>query len=853
MSSIEHHASIPAMLAYFGRITPDRPALLAPGHEPLNYGVLLDRVEEATGLLREFGIGRGDRVAVVAPTGIGSAFATLTAGFAAVCAPLNPGFTADEFRRYYAELKPAAVLVCVDANHPARTVARALGIIVLDAAMTSDGRWTARPGPGDAPRVTGRCVSTAARLGDDAFVLLTSGTTSRPKLVPATHGASCRSAGNAGVTLGLGADDRLLNMMPFFHAHGLFSGLLASLAAGSSIVCTAGFEADRFFDWLEEFKPSWYTAVPTIHSSVLAAASRHGHRTLHSSLRVVRSASSSLPPTVLTALETLFGVPVTETYGMTEAASQIGANPLFAGKLNSVGVSAGAEIAIIDAEWRPLPANQAGEIALRGPTMTRGYLNDPAATASAFRDGWFRTGDLGRLDRDGYLFILGRLKDLINRGGQNIAPVEIEQVLLGHAAVAEAAVFPAPHPTLGEEVAAAVVLHAGARISVRALQAFARTQLALFKVPRRMRIVAAIPTTAVGKVNRTVLASALGLTGEVPRVGAASRSGLEADLVAMWSEVLNGEPFGVDQDVFALGAESLAAVQMLSRIRSRLGVELSFEDLLDAPTVALLAARIRRRRRLVVRVAAAIEPSALDSSQAAPLSFQQQRTLMLGRIDPMGSTYNVLDVARLTGPLDPDALAGGLDALCVRHELFRTSFHEGSTVPVQIVGAAGPGLERLDLGDIPARARSATIRREALRLVHRAFDFDCERPLRLRLLKLGDEEHALLVVFHHVATDGWSHHLFWGELRALYEAALGPAPSAPAPARLQYPGLRGLAAELAGHAGGRGAAWLLAWPTRRHDGPAAADRPASVGRAERPRRAQPGRTVPRADRQGQIV
>ena len=246
---------------------------------------------------------------------------------------------------------------------------------------------------------------------DDAFILLTSGTTSRPKMVPLTHASVCLSAYNVGAALALGPRDRLLNVLPLFHAHGLISGVLAALAAGSSVVCTPGFDAAAFFGWLTEFRPTWYTAVPAIHRAVLSAAGRHKRGTQRSSLRLIRSASSSLPPDVLGGLEALFGVPVIETYGMTEAATQIAANPLGRRKPGSVGQSAGAEIAIMDDEGRRLPAGERGEIALRGPTITRGYDNDAAATESAFRDGWFRTGDLGYLDEDGYLFIVGRIKD----------------------------------------------------------------------------------------------------------------------------------------------------------------------------------------------------------------------------------------------------------------------------------------------------------------------------------------------------------------------------------------------------------------------------------------------------------
>ena len=421
-------------------------------------------------------------------------------------------------------------------------------------------------------------------------------------MVPLTHASVCLSAYNAGAALALGPRDRLLNVLPLFHAHGLISGLLTALAAGSTVVCTPGFDPDAFFGWLTEFRPTWYTAVPAIHRALLSAADRHKHSIRRCSLRLIRSASASLPPDVLGELESLFGVPVIETYGMTEAASQIAANPLGRRKPGSVGQSAGAEIAIMDREGRRLAAGERGEIALRGPTITRGYDNDVAATKSAFRDGWFRTGDLGYLDRDGYLFIVGRIKDVINRGGQQVAPAEVEEALLGHPDVVEAVAFSIPHERLGEDVAAAVVLRPDAKVSAQKLRNFARERLARFKVPGLIRIVPEIPKGPGGKIKRSELAAALSLT--LPRARAKRggkmvppRSELERQLAKIWADLLELDQIGVDQDVFALGADSLTVTQMLSRLRTHFGVDFSFKDIFDAPTVAALAARIESSER----------------------------------------------------------------------------------------------------------------------------------------------------------------------------------------------------------------------------------------------------------------
>jgi acyl-CoA synthetase (AMP-forming)/AMP-acid ligase II len=370
-SGIRVFSCLDDILAYYGSEARDRDAILAPGCAPLTYGALRALVAKAVRELRGLGIGPTDRVAVVLPIGAETAVAILAVTTAAVCVPLNPNFTADELQRYLGDLQVAALLTRADMDSAARGVAHILGIPIIDLS----------PQPSRAPCVfslvgseTRRAVSCEPASGTDhdAFILMTSGTTAQPKMVPLTQAGVCMSAHNAGAVLQLEPQDRLLNMLPLFHAHGLISGLLTALAAGSTVVCTPRFDPTAFFGWLAEFQPTWYTAVPSVHRALLSEAVRRKQSVQRSSLRVVRSASASLPTNVLRDLESLFGVPVIETYGMTEAASQIAANPMGRRKPGSVGRSAGADIAIMDNEGRPLTAGEHGEIALRGPTITRG-------------------------------------------------------------------------------------------------------------------------------------------------------------------------------------------------------------------------------------------------------------------------------------------------------------------------------------------------------------------------------------------------------------------------------------------------------------------------------------------------
>jgi acyl-CoA synthetase (AMP-forming)/AMP-acid ligase II len=291
------------------------------------------------------------------------------------------------------------------------------------------------------------------------------------------------------------------------------AAVLATVAGGSSLVATPGFDAFRFFPWFDAHQPTWYTAVPTMHQLILERAARHTDVIARRPLRFIRSSSAGLPPSVFADLERTFGAPVVEAYGMTEASHQMSSNPLHGERrAGTVGRPAGAELRILDVDGREVPQGSLGEVAIQGPGVTAGYVANPEANASAFSDGWFRTGDQGSIDADGYLTLTGRLKELINRGGEKVAPLEVDDVLLQHPAVAQAVTFARPHDRLGEDVAAAVVLVPGASVEPSELRAFASERLAAFKVPRTLLLVDEIPKGPTGKLQRIGLAARLGLS-----------------------------------------------------------------------------------------------------------------------------------------------------------------------------------------------------------------------------------------------------------------------------------------------------------------------------------------------------
>ncbi len=490
------------------------PAICIPGGvKPLRYRELVDLAQRTVETLNASGIGRGDRVAMVLPNGpeAASAFVCIAAG--AATAPLNPGYHAEEFEFYLADLGAKALVVEAGIDSPARAAASKLSLPVFELQPHRDqaaGAFTLSA-LGTPRRATTRGGFSDA--SDTALVLHTSGTTSRPKLVPLLQRNVLASARHIADTLSLSPGDVCLNIMPLFHIHGLMAATLASLFAGAQVCCTTGFSALRFFAWLDEVRPTWYTAVPTMHQAILSRAERHRDVLARTHLRFLRSSSASLAAPVMLELERTFRAPVVEAYGMTEAAHQMASNPLppLPRLPGSVGCAAGPEVAIMDESANLLPAGQTGEVVIRGPNVMPGYEANPEANAKAYTHGWFRTGDQGVLEQDGYLRLTGRLKELINRGGEKFSPLEVDQVLMEHPAVQQVVTFAMPHAMLGEDVAAAVVLRDGQAVTDHDLKEFAAARVAHFKVPRKILILSEIPKGPTGKLQRIGLAAKLGL------------------------------------------------------------------------------------------------------------------------------------------------------------------------------------------------------------------------------------------------------------------------------------------------------------------------------------------------------
>jgi acyl-CoA synthetase (AMP-forming)/AMP-acid ligase II len=471
----------------------------------ISYAQLRAQVEAVAEALAACGIRRGDRVGMALPNGLPAIVSFLAASMAGTAAPLNPAYKEDEFRFYLDDTNARILLLPSDGASDGADAARRAAadrVRAIPVAMSDAGEVTLSG-------ITERRAIEPPSLEDVALVLHTSGSTGRPKRVPLAHKNLSISAANVARSYALTSDDVSLCVMPLFHVHGLVASTLATLASGGTIVVPAKFNPLSFWRVARDYGVTWYSAVPTLHQLLLArAGSTTGKPPGTERLRFIRSCSASLAPQVMHDLEAAFGAPVLEAYGMTEAAHQMASNPLPPGerKPGSVGRGTDVRISIMDANGRHLGTSEHGEVVIQGPNVIEGYENNPEANAASFTHGWFRTGDQGYLDAGGYLTLVGRIKELINRGGEKISPREVDEVLLAHPAVAEAVCFGVPHPTWGEEVAAAVVLRDSA--TEADLLSYCRERLADYKRPKQIHITDTIPRTATGKIQRRLVAQA---------------------------------------------------------------------------------------------------------------------------------------------------------------------------------------------------------------------------------------------------------------------------------------------------------------------------------------------------------
>jgi oxalate---CoA ligase len=702
-------------IAHQAAVNPAALALLAPHRQPLTYARLNAEVYEQARLLRGIGINQTDRVALFVPNGPEAALSFLATSAVAICAPLNPVFASSEFDAALSSLQPKALIADPNLSPELRAIVEKRGIILVTATPDAD-----REAGVSTLSVSAKPTDTSDILPDPndiALLLHTSGTTSQPKLVGLTHGQLCRSAENIARSLQLTPRDRCLNIMPLFHIHGIVAAILSTLSAGASVVCTSGLRGRLFSQWLQDFQPTWFTAVPTMHSAILAQALQRGIAERHS-LRFIRSCSAPLPRPLSRDLEKCFDVPVIEAYGMTEASHQIASNPLPPGirKPGSVGLSAGTEIAIFDELGQPVAPNCEGEIAIRGSCVISNYIGNPSVGEDRFNEGWFHTGDRGLIDQDGYLFIKGRASEFINRGGTKISPHEIEEVLLDHPDVSEAVAFAIPESRLGEEVGAAVVLREPNAAAEIELLEFVSRKLSYFKVPRHIAVLDKIPKGPTGKLQRIGLAAQLGLTAPQKALSQGTtvqrpRTELEELLAAMWGRIIGVEKMGLDDDFFQMGGDSLAAMELITATEHVTGQKLTIAALFEAPTIRQFAKLIERRDpdgcQYVVPIQSSGSESPFFCVDGGPRYRNLARRLgtkrpVLGLIYPLEVATSVEAIATFcvnsilaVEPDGPYLLGGWCTAGLIAYEIAQQLRSRGREVALLVLfDAVNPG--RLD-------------------------------------------------------------------------------------------------------------------------------------------------------------
>lgn len=579
-------STVAEVLAIRARRHPAAPAILAPGRVALSYGALAELVDRTARAIAGAGLGRGKRVVVALSNGPEMAVALLAVTSCATCAPINPATDEDACRVMLPILRADAVVVREGEHRAVRRVAQALGLQIVEIGVSND------PTSAFVVNVDRRVSSRPAdapRPGDLALLMSTSGTTGRPKVIPMSQedliASMFRQLGAVAVTRA----DRCLCVAPLFTTSGIRRNLLSMIIAGGSIVCVNEFRAADFMHWIREFRPTYYAAAPAIHLALLEQYERGGPIGA-SSLRFVLSGAAPLPVDIERRLEHLLGVPVIQALGMSEA-GLVASNPLPPGhrRPGSVGRPAGLAVAIHDEAGRALPALETGEIVLRGPGVIRHYEDNPEANRDAFRDGWFRTGDLGHFDDDGYLYLTGRVKELINRGGLKVSPYEVDTALLRHPEVGEAATFAVSHPTFGEDVNAAVVARAGST-TAQELRDFALERLAPYKVPSQILLVHALPKNPMGKVNRGQLAEQL--AGALRERFTPPRTVRERQVARLFAAVLDMPDIGAFDNFFQLGGDSLRGARVVARLNAERTSSITTTLLFRRPTVAEFASAL---------------------------------------------------------------------------------------------------------------------------------------------------------------------------------------------------------------------------------------------------------------------
>jgi 4-hydroxybenzoyl-CoA reductase gamma subunit len=577
-------------IARQSQLRPDQAAIVLSGSAPLSYLELQNLIDDFRADLRAAGFGASSRIAIALPSGPHAALAIIAVACSAVAVPLNPRHTLDEIEKSFATLRPEAVVLLQGSDSIARQAALSKGVPVIEAVPASQGTIGLRI---VTPRSDTFAPPDEPVPDAPAFILQTSGTMAEPKSIPFSHGNMLAAAARLQAWFKLTPQDRCLSASPVFYSHGLKVTVFTPLLTGGTVAFPTDASQFDFLEWFSDLKPTWYSAGPTLHRLIFDKAESLPDAKAKHSLRFILSGGAPLPRNILESLQRTLDVPVVEHYGSSEAA-QIAANLPSIGrsKVGTCGIPWPDTVRIVDEDGRQLPPGEQGEILIGGPTLISGYLDAPELNRDCFVDGWFKTGDIGSLDDEGFLTLHGRVKDLINRGGEKVSPPELDETLMRHPAVAEAAAFAVPHERLGEDVAAAVVLKRGVTASPAELRRYLGEHLAAFKVPRRIVIVDQLPKGLTGKVLRRRLSESFGTTAAPSTTSTSNDAYLSTQLIGVWERILKTAPISVDDDFFDKGGDSLVAVDMLIELERLVGRQVPSSLLFEATTIRQLTKKL---------------------------------------------------------------------------------------------------------------------------------------------------------------------------------------------------------------------------------------------------------------------
>jgi len=589
------YKTIYELIKSFSNDTPNKIALESPEKQPITFKELTNDIDDIISVLSQLNLSakkNKQRVAIIPFDGQETIMALMATMSCCTAAPLNRNYTTEEFEFYFTDLNIKALIAPEGVVSPAIKIAKKRKLPIITLSLLKDKKLIINVNNKITTKKVGQ--SNYSRLNDIALVLHTSGTTARPKIVPLTHLNISASVINMINSLKLSKTDKCLDVMPLFHIHGIITAM-SSLCCGGGIVLPMKFDINNFWDWLKDFHPTWYTAGPTIHQAILLKSNIQKNVLNKINLRFIRSSTSPLPPKIFYELEKKFRAPISESYGMTEAALQITANPPIIGenKAGSAGKPVGLELAIIDNQDKFLKIRETGEIVIKGDNVLKAYEKNPEANKTSFIKGWFKTGDLGFLDKDGFLFINGRVKEMINKGGEKISPREIDEALLSHPKIESAVAFAIPHQSLSEDIGAAIILKKGIKdINRVELRRFLSKKITNFKIPNKIFTVEEIPKGPTGKLQRIGLYAKLKKT-EKNKSPETQKGNIEKKIQKIWQKILKINSIKINDNFFEIGGDSLKTGELVNEING-VGFKISIDDILDNPTIEDLVKKLKK-------------------------------------------------------------------------------------------------------------------------------------------------------------------------------------------------------------------------------------------------------------------